>query len=82
MSKYWLGPHASGRRKGKEKIWAHETPQRTKRRNAVPARTGELDLTIMTTTGPARVAMVPALAVRRRGGSPSGLLGDVVSPLS
>lgn len=75
MSKYWLKPHVSGRRKGKEKVWAHETSQRTKRRNAVPAPAEEQDLAAMPVAGPASVTMVPAPLVRGRP-LPSSLRGE------
>lgn len=81
MSKYWLRPHASGRRKGKEKTWAHETSQRTKRRNAMPAGSGELDLTAMAAAGPARVTMVPAPGYAGAG-SPAASAVTLGSPLS
>lgn len=75
MSKYWLRSQVSGRRKGKEKIWAHETSQRTKRRYAVPVWDEQRDLTSMAATGLVRVTMVPVPSV----GSlslPSSLLGE------
>lgn len=59
ISKYWLWPHVSGCRKGKEKVWACETLGRSNRRNAITAAAGEMDHAAIASLVPPRpVTMV------------------------
>lgn len=71
MSKYWPRPQVSGCRKGKEKVWACETPGRTHWRNTVTAAAAQLDRRAIAT--PARRGPSPW--------SPGSLCGDSAEPI-
>lgn len=72
ISKYWLWPHVSGCRKGKERVWAREKQGRMNRKNTVTTATEKVDQdAIASPDTPPPVTIVQTPAAAHSPGAPS-----------